>query len=1212
MGTDSTGPRRRLPRAPAAGATLALLLPLAPAAAPAQMRASAAMPPCAIDGSVATAGGAPLERATVSARATAVPSDSARGRTAADGRFCLRLRGAGEYVLEVEKDGFFARSLLVRLASGTATVDVRLAREDTVRLAGLVAAAPRRTPPVPRRGVPPGGDLPGKAAVRAMLFPGAPGDIAASAGVSGHTVPTGAQDLSIDGGSPAGNRTTLDGAGFDARDVPAEGLAAAAVFAHPYDVSRGQFTGGEVAGRTMGGTNLWGGAARVSFEPPFLSPAQGPVGAWGARPTRELASGGGGGPLLPGRLFVYGAAQADLRASATPGLASDAAPLPGSGVPADSLARFFSILHRLGVDPGTASARREQRSGSALLRFDYVPSGTTSAMLRLDGRARESDGGGSSPLALGAAAREETTGGGAMLRVTHRVGAAENELTAHRSGSAQRIRSPYAGPAGQVWVGGTGDDGAASGASLSFGGEPVGFPPERRDALEVGDRATLALGMRHQLQFGGAYEREAVTRASYGDRLGTFTFASLAELEAGRPSRFTRVLGDARARVATRYAAAYAGDQVRLGTGARLIFGVRAERYAFGRAAGANAAVDSAFGLRTTPAASPWTLSPRVGFTVYRTTGAEEFGILGGTGIFRGAAPTRQLAALLAQGGGGGAAPRLVCVGSAVPAPRWAAYEDDPASIPTRCADGTHADGVPPGTTGFAGAYRPPAAWHSSLGLTWLHVPTATGLELRLGATRGWGLALASDRNLARTPRFRLTDEGGRPVFAAPDAIDPASGLVSPDGSRDDGRFGVVRGLAPWGRSTAETVTLAANRVGARGLVELYYTFTRSRDQATGLAGPSGGWATTAGDPRRAEWAPSDFEQRHVLQLSVDRRLARWATAAVVGRVVSGAPFTPLVDADVNGDGVANDRAFVFGPAAADTGLANGMAALLGRLPGATRACLLRQAGSVAARNGCRTPWNAFVDAQLNLYPGGPRNRRFAVNVVGENLTAGLDYLLHGGAGLRGWGQFPSFDPVLLRVVGFDRARERFVYRVNPGFGPDAGRAARTPFALRVQARITLGADPATQALVGQVVYHQSRLEPAALRRQTLARWRNVPAEVLAADADRPLGLSPAQLAALRAAADSVSAASEPLAAALAGDVTEMGAGTDGAKIDAALSRQRDGLDAAQSILARGWDAARAALTPAQWSRLPGRVRAAPRATLPATPPGGVQLLPDF
>jgi hypothetical protein len=1164
---------------------------------------------CPVHGRVTRAGGAPLADAAVRGRTAGAAGGGAATRTGADGRFCLGLPPAAEVVVEVEKGGFVGRTVLLAPTPSGASrvVDVQLAPAgaagDTVRLAGLVARAPRPTPRATRRGPPPGGDLASLAGGEAALYPGAPGDLATSAGVSGQALPVGAQDLSIGGQAPSGNRTTLDGAGFDARDVPAEGLAAAGVFAHPYDVSRGQFTGGEIAGRTMGGTNLWGGGVRLSLQPTWMAGGA-PQASWGAHAGQTLLSAGGGGPIVPGRLFVYAAAQGDERTADASGLSRQAGGLPGYGIAADSLRRFFDILGGLGVDAGAGPAARRARSGSALARFDYLAGRRHALVLRLDARGRQTSGGAGSPLSTGAAAREESTGGGALAQLTSRAGAAENEATARWSAGAQQVRRAYAGPAGQVWVGSGGVDGAPSGAGLVFGAEPLGFPGERRAALELGDRLVMLRGA-HQWQVGGSWQRERIARTSDGDRLGTFTFASLADLQAGRPLRFTRSLGGPAARVATGYAAVYAGDVWKPGRALRVTFGVRGERYDYDGPADSAA---SAFGLRPLPASSGWGLSPRAGFTWYHTTPTGQLGVLGGTGLFRGAAPTRQMAALLAGGGA-----TLVCVGPAAPTPRWAAYRDDPSAIPTACAGGAEgAAASTPGATGFEDGYGTPRVWHSSLGATWLHTATGTSVDLRLAMSRGRGLALAGDRNLAAHPRFTLAAEAGRPVFAPLAAFDPASGQVPPAASRRDARFGVVRGVGAVGRSSVQQASITASRLAGTTLVELFYTVTRSRDQATGLGGPDGGWATTAADPRAAEWASSDFEQRHAFQLSAIRPLGRWGNLTVIGRLLSGAPFTPVVDGDVNGDGLANDRAFVFDPARAPgPELRAGLQALLHGLPSSTRACLRRQAGTIAGRNSCRTPWGSYADLQLNLFPGGPRNKRLVVNVAAQNVTSGLDFALHGRAGLRGWGQVPSADPVLLRAVGFDPARREFRYQVNPAFGPDGGRSGRVPFSLRVQARITLGADPATQALVAQAVASHDRLEPHVLRAEMLQLWRNAPAAVLAYDSVRRVGLGPGQAAALRAAADTLDARAGVLAGELAETIADLGA-SDPAAVQAALLRQRELLARAQGVLDGGLAAVRQALTPQQWSRLPAPLRCAVPARLPISPQGGVHLLPDF
>jgi hypothetical protein len=1165
-------------------------------------------PACPIRGRITGPDGAPVAGATLYASfAGGTVGNAAHAVSGADGRYCLGVRDGAEYLMQVEMEGFVAKALLVRAPDASSrTVDVQLVERAAVQLDPVVAVAPPRLPPVTRRGAPPGSELASRAASSASLFPVSPGDLLASAGVSGQYVPVGGEGLSVDGQAPSGNRLTLDGAGFDARDLPAEGLAAAGVFAHPYDVSRGQFTGGEIAGRTMGGTNVWGGALRLSAEGNGLNPEPLLNDPRGARPSLLLLSAGGGGPLVPGRLFAFGSAQVNDRVSGTP-------PYPSQshfGIPADSVRRFHEILERLGLGVQPSVTARHTSSATALLRLDYVPSDRHALMLRLDGRRLQSSAPGF-PLASSTAANEESLGGGVMAQLTSRLRGAENELTLRQSVSDQHARSAYSSPAGRVWIGSAGDAGGVSGGSIAFG-EIISPPAEERTGLELADRLVLTMaGGAHQLQLGGTFQSEDLWRASRADRLGTYTFASLADLEAGRAMRFTRSLGDRSAELRSHYAAVYAGHLWRPDPNFRAVVGLRGERYAFRGSRAANPAADSAFGMAVDPPDTRWSVSPRAGFTWFRSSPTITTSVLGGTGLFRGAAPTRVLAAMLADDGGGGS--NLVCVGDGVPAPRWMDFLADAAAIPDECA-GTPsaAAALVAGVTGFARDYAPPRLWHTSFGATWLHRPTGTGAEIRAGLSRGWGVPLAVDRNLDASAEFRLAAEGGRPVFLPADAVDGASGHASAQASRFDPRFGVVREVNARGASAGGYLTLGVNRLAGGGLAELYYTYTRSREQSTGLSGPAGGWATTAADPRTAEWAPSDYEQRHAFQLSWVRPVRRWVSATVVWRLLSGAPFTPVVDGDINGDGLSNDRAFVFDPAAAgDRQLAADLDALMHRLPASARSCLARQVGTIAGRNSCRTPWTSYLDLQLNLFPGGPRNKRVVVNVAAENVTSGLDYLFHGREGLHGWGQYPSADPVLLRVVGFDRDRRTYRYAVNPGFGPDAARYGRLPFALRIQARLTLGADPATQALVAQVVASRDRLDPETLRAQMLREWRNVPAAILAYDRTHPLGLTPEQRLVLSAASDSIQAASDRIAGALADGVADLG-GSNGAQVTAALTRQRGLLDEAHALLEGGRTAALTALTRQQWAVVPFALRAEIRVPMPLLPEGGVQLLPDF
>src|SRR5205823_11955323 len=198
------------------------------------------------------------------------------------------------------------------------------------------------------------------------------------------------------------------------------------------------------------------------------------------------------------------------------------------------------------------------------------------------------------------------------------------------------------------------------------------------------------------------------------------------------------------------------------------------------------------------------------------------------------------------------------------------------------------------------------------------------------------------DLNLVSAPRFTLPDEADRPVYVPADSIVPTSGALSVLNSRVNPQFGQVLAISSDLRSDTRQLTIAINRATRRGAtLQLSYTLTRARDQSSFsccAAGQGFAAATTAGDANVREWATSAFQRRHSFLATVTYPVTAALELAAIGRLSSGAPFTPLVGSDVNGDGARNDRAFVFDPAtASDTALVNGMRALLAGAPAGGR-----------------------------------------------------------------------------------------------------------------------------------------------------------------------------------------------------------------------------------------------------------------------------------
>jgi hypothetical protein len=302
-------------------------------------------------------------------------------------------------------------------------------------------------------------------------------------------------------------------------------------------------------------------------------------------------------------------------------------------------------------------------------------------------------------------------------------------------------------------------------------------------------------------------------------------------------------------------------------------------------------------------------------------------------------------------------------------------------------------------------------------------------------------------------------------VYVPADSIVPSTGAVSLTASRAHPEFGRVMVIRSDLESDTKQLTVALAGSTKRGaMVRVSYTLTRSMDQssfaccstAQGFAAP-----TTAADPNVAEWATSDLERRHAVLTTLNYPVSNAVEIGVIGRLLSGIPFTPLVGSDVNGDGARNDRAFLFDPAtASDSGVANGMRALLASASSRVRGCVERQLGRVAGRNSCAGPWQPSLDLQINWHPAWfGADHRLTVSLLTVNLLGGLDEWWHGAANRLGWGYATTPDPVLLYVRAFDPTTRAFRYTVNGRFGSvaSAGGGVIVPFQIALQGRLTLG-----------------------------------------------------------------------------------------------------------------------------------------------------------
>jgi len=956
-------------------------------------------------------------------------------------------------------------------------------------------------------------------------------------------------DFSVAGQRSTANAITLDGLSLGGGNVPQDAIRSTRVVTSSYDAARGQFSGGLVASTTRSGKNIPQGSFTYTLRDRSLAWGQVTTSPFGQGYTQNQLSGGMGGPIVRNRLFVFGALQARWRGQALPSLASaDPLTLARLGVSPDSASRFLALAAASGAPAQVhgLSDNRTTDNAVAFLRFDWKVSEAQTLTLRFDGRWDSQQPTRVSPLGLPPTGGTRTErGGGVMASLTsHFAGSLINEVRGYFSVERRYATALVPVPAGRVQVASDLPDGRHGVATLAFGGN-AGLP-QRVDivGLELSEELSwLPGGGAHRPKLGALLSGTGLDQNQTPNQLGTFVFPSLSALAADSPASFSRVFAPVVQGGTAWNGALYLADSWRTG-GLQVTYGTRLESARFSGAPPYNRAVDSLFALRTDRIPEHTRLSPRIGF-MWTGGGGEDGGptiLRGGVGDFQGPTPTALYSAALGAPGLSNAETELVCIGAAVPIPDWAAYASDPSTIPGQCADtgSTVAISPHPNVTAFARDYAPPHAWRASLGVQrrLLHAFT---VSLDASYARGSSQYGFRDLNLVATPRFTLPDEAARPVYVPVDSIVPATGALGVTASRVHPEFGEVLVIGSDLQSDTRQVTLGVGAGATRGAaLRLSYTFTRARDQSSfACCAASHGFAapTTAADPNVREWATSDLERRHAFLATVTLPIASALELGVIGRLTSGAPFTPVVGSDINGDGARNDRAFIFVPATApDTAVGNAMRTLIADAPGAVRRCLVRQLARVAARNSCAGPWQPSFDLQLSWRPAWfGLERRLTLSVLTVNLMGGLDEWLHGAGNLRGWGYASAPDPVLLYVRGFDPATARFRYAVNGRFGASsAGNGGVTvPFQIGLQARLTLGPNRLRDRL--RASDHRATAGPdgaaAALdsgspapARQSLA---NPIARILSFRDS--LGLSAEQVAALHAIADSLDVLSQSM-----------------------------------------------------------------------------------
>ncbi len=1052
------------------------------------------------------------------------------------------------------------------------------------------------------------------------------GDLATVATLVPGVIGTAATDstaavFSVAGQPTNQNQITLDGLSFGSGSVPAEAVRATRVITNTYDVSRGQFTGGQVASTTRGGTNNVQGVVSYALRDPDLEFVDSSSASFGQKYQQNSINLGAGGPIVRDEAFVFGALSVSRRTNPLSSLlAADPQTLSRLGASQDSVARFLGRLAGIGVAPTLPGIPDNHLAdnASALVRFDYSLGEAHTLTLRGDWRGQSQDATRISSLSVPSTGGNlRTTGGGIMVSLTSHLGRFINEGRVYQSSDRQNTEPYLAIPGGRVTVASVLDNGSRSLTTLQFGGNPSLPQLTHSRLLEATDEISwVSENGAHRYKLGGLVNEDRSSVGTIPNRYGTFYFNSLADFEANQPSQYTRTVSGSDRLAGSNNLALYLGDAWRRSAAFQMTYGLRLEGTRFPRTPAYNPDIETLFGRRTDDAPTEVHLSPRAGFTYMpgarqRGAGGGAAGgfntaswiFRGGLGEFRGRIASNLVAGAVEATGLPGGQSQLTCIGTGVPTPDWASYLADSASVPDECLGAPATPtGDPTGqrrnVTLFESNFGAPKVWRSSFGASRRFFER---YSFNVDAQYAYGVNQtgARDLNLAAVPQFTLSAEGGRPVYVPATAIISRTGATTINASRLHPEYGAVTDLMADLHSTSAQVTTTVGGLTLQGITwSVSYTSLRSLDQQNGFGVSGFGGGTTAGDPNSVEWGTSDRERRHSMLGTLTFPARPWLDITAIGRLTSGQPYTPLVSGDVNGDGSRNDRAFIYDPAspaiAADTSLVNGMSRLLAGTSSRARECLESQLNSIASRNSCSTPWTPALDVQFNFKPSAfGLERRLTMSLQLQNALVGLDQLLHGN-NLHGWGQPILPDRTLLYVRGFDANAQRFVYQVNEHFGDASGRtsAYRIPFQIGLQGRLTLGQDPSRQQvrqIFGGPNGQRLTKEDYKTRLQRLVP--NPFLATIALNDSLKLSLTPEQTTRLHALSDTLT----PKVDALIDDIAEMLAGA-GANPDPQVifARMAGKTNEGRKLGEQAINQLQSVLTPEQWEKLPASVKTIP------------------
>jgi hypothetical protein len=996
------------------------------------------------------------------------------------GRFSLVFQnGGGDYIVSV-------------IAIGVAPVEVRVRREgdedvllvnlvlNRLRMLDAVTVLERQRPTAER--VPTEVGAAGGTLGATVLSPDQQGNLnALAAALAGFTLITGA-DGSITGFSalgldPSQNTVTLNGMQVSSTSMPRDAQVVTKANTSSFDASSGRFSGAQVSMYAMGGGPIQQHSMRITLDDPTLQWYDRSATSLNPQLRNIAASGNSSGEFVHDKANYNFSWQVGRRTTPLNTLLdADSSGLARLGLTPDSVERFEAILHELGLPftVGAVPPDRRSENGSLFSHFELNQKNGGAVNATINGNFNQNSAQALSARALPSyGGRNESWNANVQGEWSHNVGSMflnQLSVSTDLNGNSGNPFVPL--PSGSVLVSSLAPDGGTSLSNLQFGSATGLNSLSHGGSVDVTNTISwFSKTSRHRLKLEMDARTEWYEQLDASNEDGTFTYNSLDDLEAGRAASFVRRIGSQEHSGSGLIAGASLTDTWRKTDRLQFQLGLRADGVRFFTAPNYNPEIDQLFGLRTDHTPGIFGVSPRIGFSynvgtapggVGGTFGPNVLGtIRGGIGRFMNTPGPNLISGAIDATGLPSGAQQLTCIGPAVPQVSWHDYLRDPGAIPTQCADGT---GAAPFTLGtprvqtFDPRYAPTSSWRANVG--WSGYLSS---HFRFNVDGTYSLnqhqSAQVDRNFDPTTRFTLANEGNRPVFVDPSAIFDSTGAVSLLNSRRYPQYAQVMANIGDGESHTAQLTIGLSPVPSRISINptnwnISWTTVRVRDRVRGFGG------NTAGNPLDFNWGRANGDIANQINANLNKGFGASWQVRVSARAQSGSPFTPNVGGDVNGDGLANDRAFVFDPAkTADSAVAAGMRAILSGAPAGIQSCLRSQLGRIADRNSCRGPWSFTMSSIVTYTPRGTMlGDRAAFTLNLSNPLAGLDALVHHG-NMEGWGQPGFADPTLLYIRGFDAVAHQYVYEVNQRFGETRGPRSlpAQPFRVTLEMRFSLG-----------------------------------------------------------------------------------------------------------------------------------------------------------